>query len=206
MIYDAGTCSGGRGAGGERGHRRRSRARTPAERRAGRGGLRRRRRCLAGSRQRNVRVMVVDLDRYGVGLVRDLATVFPGVRIIALTNDPRRRNAGDPRRRRDHSAALDAAEGVGQADRAARAPLALLGKSRLDGERAGTTSNATPIARRRAPSRSVRSRGRRAKRRAALRRGPRRASPTPPRAVRRAPRTPQRRARTRSPRLVPTAR
>ena len=34
--------------------------------------------------------MVVDADRYGVGLVRDLATVFPGVRIIALTNDPRR--------------------------------------------------------------------------------------------------------------------
>jgi Bacterial Ig domain/Bacterial Ig-like domain len=45
---------------------------------------------LAGSSQRNVRVMVVDADRYGVGLVRDLATVFPGMRIIALTNDPRR--------------------------------------------------------------------------------------------------------------------
>jgi hypothetical protein len=34
--------------------------------------------------------MVVDADRYGVGLVRDLAIVFPGLRIIALTNDPRR--------------------------------------------------------------------------------------------------------------------
>jgi hypothetical protein len=45
---------------------------------------------LAGSSRRNVRVMVVDADRYGIGLVRDLAAVFPRIRIIALTNDPRR--------------------------------------------------------------------------------------------------------------------
>ena len=35
-------------------------------------------------------MVVVDVDRYGLELVRDLRTVFPTLRIIALTNDPRR--------------------------------------------------------------------------------------------------------------------
>ena len=45
---------------------------------------------VTGSPSRNVRVIVVDVDRNGLELVRDLRTVFPNVRIIALTNDPRR--------------------------------------------------------------------------------------------------------------------
>jgi DNA-binding NarL/FixJ family response regulator len=35
-------------------------------------------------------VIVVDVDRYGLQLVRDLHTVFPSLKIVALTNDPRR--------------------------------------------------------------------------------------------------------------------
>ncbi len=38
----------------------------------------------------NVEVIVVDVDRYGLQLIRDLRLVFPTVRIIGLTNDPRR--------------------------------------------------------------------------------------------------------------------
>ena len=45
---------------------------------------------IAGSQNRNVQVIVVDVDRYGLQLVRDLRTVFPSMKIIALTNDPRR--------------------------------------------------------------------------------------------------------------------
>jgi hypothetical protein len=45
---------------------------------------------VAGDSSRNVKVLVIDVDRYGVDLVRDLRTVFPSVAIIALTNDPRR--------------------------------------------------------------------------------------------------------------------
>jgi hypothetical protein len=45
---------------------------------------------VTGDASRNVRVLVIDVDRYGVELVRDLRTVFPSVAIIALTNDPRR--------------------------------------------------------------------------------------------------------------------
>ena len=45
---------------------------------------------IAGSQERNVQVIVVDVDRYGLQLVRDLHTVFPSVKIVALTNDPRR--------------------------------------------------------------------------------------------------------------------
>jgi hypothetical protein len=45
---------------------------------------------VTGDASRNVRVLVIDVDRYGVALVRDLRTVFPSVAIIALTNDPRR--------------------------------------------------------------------------------------------------------------------
>jgi DNA-binding NarL/FixJ family response regulator len=37
-----------------------------------------------------VEVIVVDVDRYGLQLIRDLRLVFPTVRILGLTNDPRR--------------------------------------------------------------------------------------------------------------------
>jgi len=45
---------------------------------------------VTGDTARNVQVIVVDADRYGIDLVRDLHVVFPSIRIIALTNDPRR--------------------------------------------------------------------------------------------------------------------
>ncbi|MGH3105160.1 MAG: Ig-like domain-containing protein, partial [Gaiellaceae bacterium] len=44
---------------------------------------------VTGNTRRNVEVVVVDVDRYGLGLVRDLRTVFPDVKILALTNDPK---------------------------------------------------------------------------------------------------------------------
>jgi hypothetical protein len=45
---------------------------------------------LTGDSNRNVEVIVVDVDRYGLQLIRDLRLVFPTVRILGLTNDPRR--------------------------------------------------------------------------------------------------------------------
>ena len=45
---------------------------------------------LTGAPNRNVEVIVVDVDRYGLQLIRDLRLVFPTVRIVVLTNDPRR--------------------------------------------------------------------------------------------------------------------
>ena len=45
---------------------------------------------LTGAPNRNVEVIVVDVDRYGLQLIRDLRLVFPTVRIIVLTNDPHR--------------------------------------------------------------------------------------------------------------------
>ncbi len=45
---------------------------------------------LTGASNKNVEVIVVDVDRYGLQLIRDLRLVFPTVRIIGLTNDPRR--------------------------------------------------------------------------------------------------------------------
>jgi hypothetical protein len=41
-----------------------------------------------GDPKRNVQVIVVDADQYGLGLVHDLRTVFPMVKLIALTSDP----------------------------------------------------------------------------------------------------------------------
>jgi uroporphyrinogen-III synthase len=38
-------------------------------------------------------VVVVDVDRYGVQLVRDLRTVFPGLKVIAVAQGPRTRAA-----------------------------------------------------------------------------------------------------------------
>jgi hypothetical protein len=44
---------------------------------------------LTGAPTGNVEVIVVDVDRYGLQLIRDLRLVFPTVRIIGLTRDPR---------------------------------------------------------------------------------------------------------------------
>ena len=43
----------------------------------------------AASRGTNVRVIVVDVNAFGLALVRDLHTVFPGAKIVALTSRPR---------------------------------------------------------------------------------------------------------------------
>jgi hypothetical protein len=43
----------------------------------------------AASRATNVRVIVVDVNAFGLSLVRDLHTVFPGAKIVALTSRPR---------------------------------------------------------------------------------------------------------------------
>jgi hypothetical protein len=48
---------------------------------------------LTGSWSRDVRVVVVDLDEHGVGLVRDLRTVFPDVRLAGLGGDVYMRRA-----------------------------------------------------------------------------------------------------------------
>jgi hypothetical protein len=43
----------------------------------------------AASRARDVRVIVIDVNEFGIGLVRDLHTVFPSVKIVALASGPR---------------------------------------------------------------------------------------------------------------------
>ncbi|HEX9379917.1 MAG TPA: Ig-like domain-containing protein [Gaiellaceae bacterium] len=43
----------------------------------------------AASRHRDVRVIVVDVDSLGLALIRDLHTVFPSVKIVALASGPR---------------------------------------------------------------------------------------------------------------------
>jgi hypothetical protein len=43
---------------------------------------------VTGDPKRNVQVIVVDADEYGLSLVHDLRTVFPMVKLIALTSDP----------------------------------------------------------------------------------------------------------------------
>ena len=45
---------------------------------------------ITGNTSRNVQVIVVDVDRFVLTFVGDLRTVFPSVKILALTNDPRR--------------------------------------------------------------------------------------------------------------------
>ena len=42
----------------------------------------------AANRRTDVRVIVVDVDAFGVALIRDLHTVFPSMRIVALTSGP----------------------------------------------------------------------------------------------------------------------
>jgi DNA-binding NarL/FixJ family response regulator len=43
----------------------------------------------ASSRKMDTRVIVVDADEFGLGLIRDLHTVFPSVKIVALSSSPR---------------------------------------------------------------------------------------------------------------------
>jgi hypothetical protein len=43
----------------------------------------------AGSTERNVAVIVVDVDRYGVGFVHDLRTLFPSIRLVAVSSSRR---------------------------------------------------------------------------------------------------------------------
>jgi len=43
----------------------------------------------AASRRTDVRVIVVDVDAFGVSLIRDLHTVFPSMKIVALTSGPK---------------------------------------------------------------------------------------------------------------------
>jgi hypothetical protein len=47
----------------------------------------------AASRKTDVRVIVVDVDAFGVSLVRDLHAVFPSMKILALTSSPKRMTA-----------------------------------------------------------------------------------------------------------------
>ena len=44
--------------------------------------------ALASSRSRNIGVAVVDVDDYGVGVVRDLGIVFPRLQLIGIARDP----------------------------------------------------------------------------------------------------------------------
>jgi hypothetical protein len=41
---------------------------------------------LAGASTGNVQLIVVDVDEFGVGFVRDLHTVFPSLKIVALSS------------------------------------------------------------------------------------------------------------------------
>jgi hypothetical protein len=43
----------------------------------------------AANRRTNVRVIVVDVDAFGVALIRDLHAVFPSAKIVALTSGPK---------------------------------------------------------------------------------------------------------------------
>jgi hypothetical protein len=45
--------------------------------------------ALAANSGNNVRIAVVDVDAYGVGLVGDLRAVFPSLRVIALSSSPK---------------------------------------------------------------------------------------------------------------------
>ena len=43
----------------------------------------------AASRRTNVRVIVIDVDAFGISVVRDLHAVFPSTKIVALTSSPK---------------------------------------------------------------------------------------------------------------------
>ena len=44
--------------------------------------------ALTASPARNIVVVVVDVDAYGLGFIADLRTVFPSVRLIAIAREP----------------------------------------------------------------------------------------------------------------------
>ena len=44
--------------------------------------------ALAASGSRDVKIVVVDVDVHGVGFVKDLRTVFPAIRVIAIASQP----------------------------------------------------------------------------------------------------------------------
>ena len=44
--------------------------------------------ALAASASRDVKIVVVDVDVHGVGFVKDLRTVFPAIRVIAIASQP----------------------------------------------------------------------------------------------------------------------
>ena len=43
---------------------------------------------LTASAARNIGLVVVDVDAYGLGFVADLRTVFPSLRLIAIAREP----------------------------------------------------------------------------------------------------------------------
>ena len=44
--------------------------------------------ALAASNSHDIKIVVVDVDKHGVGFVRDLRTVFPSIRVIAIATQP----------------------------------------------------------------------------------------------------------------------
>ena len=98
--------------------------------------------AIAGSQERNVQVIVVDVDRYGLQLVRDLRTVFPSLKIVRPDERPALPRAGRARRRRGRNAALDAAGRRRQADPQAHAAIASIANA------TAIASSATPSSRR----------------------------------------------------------
>jgi hypothetical protein len=46
--------------------------------------------ALAGDPRHNVQVIIVDADQYTLSMIHDLHTVFPTIKVVALSNDPRR--------------------------------------------------------------------------------------------------------------------
>jgi hypothetical protein len=45
---------------------------------------------LAGDPRNNVQVIVIDADQYTLSMIHDLHTVFPSIKVVALSNDPQR--------------------------------------------------------------------------------------------------------------------
>jgi DNA-binding NarL/FixJ family response regulator len=48
---------------------------------------------LSGDPARNVTAIVIDADQYTLSMIHDLHTVFPTVKLIALSSDPAKRLA-----------------------------------------------------------------------------------------------------------------
>ncbi len=144
---------------------------------------------LVASSARSVGVVVVDVDAYGIRFLADLRTVFPSLRLVAISREPalrslalRRGACARSRGRRPRSRS----HGRSPPLRRARPPA-----QRTRGRRRPARSPAPPGAR---PRRCVPSRGRRASRRESRPRAPRQAATSRHRAGRRAPRSLRRRA------------